>query len=202
MFSIALALAARLSAPIPTNLQRWATADDVPIRMIPEGPNFTVGFRIVVDPSGKAQQCRIDFSSGINALDSYTCKLVMRRARFRAATDIAGVQTYGVYQSYLAWWIGESDSPPSAPFAGDLDLVVNSLPADATSITARVVFVVDSRGQTSSCAAETQEPMPAPELVDIACNQVAQQLKIVPVKNASGVPVLSVQDAEIRFSTK
>lgn len=198
-----IALAAQLSAPVPTNLTKWAAPDDVPVQLIPEGPNLAVGFRIVVDPAGKPQDCHIDSSSGIKNLDSYTCKLVMRRARFQPATDELGRPMFGAYKSFLSWWVGEKGPPPPAPFAGDLDLLVNALPAGTTSpITVRVMFAVDPDGRASSCLSAKQQPEPTAALVKLACEQVSQQIKPLPVTDARDVPVASVQDAQVRFSTK
>jgi hypothetical protein len=199
------AASAQLSAPIPANLHSWATYSDVPMDIVPEGPQHLVGFRVTVDLAGKPQSCRVDLSSGIPRLDRYSCDLVMKRARFIPAKDAAGTPVYGVYESNLTWWVGDVGPPPRAPFGGDLDLLVNSLPAGTQSpIGVRIMFAVDAQGKTSSCTQEgepgkTQAP---PELAQLACTQALQQLKIIPATDVRGTPVPSIQDAEVRFSTK
>jgi protein TonB len=193
--------AAQMSAPQPTNLDRWATADDVPLRMLPEGPSFVVGFRVAVDPTGRPQSCRLEKTSGLEDLDTYTCKLVMKRARFKAASDVNGAPMYGVYASYMKWWVGERPPPPPAPFGGDLDLMVDSWPAGIKSpATIRIMFAVDAQGRPSACRSEKADA--AAPLVEIACDQILRRLKPVPAVDRGGAAVSSVQDAEIRFSTK
>src|SRR4051794_7101976 len=113
-----IALTAQLSAPIPNDPSEWANPDDVPMEIMQEDHGYVVGFRLLVDPSGKIQRCRVDLTSGNLALDKHTCKLAQRRARFRAAADSSGRPTYGVYASYMVWWMSEQQREPPMIFGG------------------------------------------------------------------------------------
>ena len=205
MFWIALAAevtASQLAAPQPTNLLQWATYEDVPMEIVPEGPNWTVGFRVIVDPNGKPLDCLVMRSSRIPELDRYACKLVTHRARFIPAKDLSGVPAFGVYESNLAFWVGEKGPPPKADYVGDLDLVASSLPPGTQSpVTVRINFAVDAEGRPSSCAEEKTAKIAPAELVKLACERL-QEIKFAPVKDNRGIAVPSVQDAQVRFSLK
>ena len=68
-----------------------------------------VSVRFTVTTSGEIANCRIARSSGSNVLDNATCRLLIRRLRFRPATDgnggpvateIGSDYTWGVRQHY------------------------------------------------------------------------------------------------------
>jgi protein TonB len=83
----------------------WATADDYPpsdLRLTHEG---TSRFSLVVGTDGRVTACAITRSSGWPGLDGATCRLVTKRARFRAATDGAGAKVPGNYASAIRWMI-------------------------------------------------------------------------------------------------
>ena len=54
-----------------------------------------VAVRVQVD--GRATDCKINRSSGVGAIDQWTCRLVETRLRFRPATDDRG-------RPYVAWF--------------------------------------------------------------------------------------------------
>src|SRR5438094_701390 len=126
-----IALAAQLSAPLPSNLSAWMTPDDVPVQMLKSERQYLVGVRVIVDPSGAKRECQVGRSSGDQKLDSYTCYLIMKRARFAPARDIGGLPSIGVYSTIIGWWVG--DGYPPKPSAGDLEIAVSGLPKGSKS---------------------------------------------------------------------
>jgi len=51
---------------------------------------LTVHMRFTVSPRGRVERCQITRSSGNRTLDRLTCRLIMRRFRYRPARDPAG----------------------------------------------------------------------------------------------------------------
>lgn len=195
---ILIALAAQLSAPVPTNLERWFSHNDVPIGELEFDKPKIVPFRAVVAPNGKLQDCQILFSSGSAAVDRLTCKLVKQRARFKPAIGLDGKPAYGAYRSAATWVITEGSRPDSTPVFSDIELTINRLPGGVRSpAPVRVMFAVDRQGHASSCAGEGPEYDAA--LVKIACAELTKGFTPLPVKTVSGTVVDSVQDATVIF---
>lgn len=70
---------------------RGITSRDYPeevARAWPRGGAVFVAVRVL--PNGRATDCKINRSSGISAIDQWTCRLVEERGLFRPATDSAG----------------------------------------------------------------------------------------------------------------
>lgn len=83
----------------------WVTSDDYPSRALREEREGTVGFRLDIGPDGKVTDCTVTSSSGHADLDSEACRLLMRRARFRAAQDTGGNPVGDAYSSRFVWRI-------------------------------------------------------------------------------------------------
>jgi TonB family protein len=90
--------------PVPVN-QAWITGSDYRSSMISAGVEGRVGFRLVVNITGRSDSCEIAESSGNPELDQLTCTLVTRRARFRPAIDAEGNEVPGVFEGSVNWTI-------------------------------------------------------------------------------------------------
>ena len=212
MLPIILAAAAQVSAPIPMNIKEWINPTDWPAFMTQKLDGYwDVGVRLVVAADGSLRACIIQTGSGIHNLDEFTCDLIRKRSRFKAAKWIDGSPTTGVYTTTVAWistTMGFIDPmrPPKGHDA-DLDISVSQLPPSAKSPSlVRAMFAVDASGKIPSCAAETSENYLRaendPALVPIACDQVQKSYLPLTLKDSSGNPVRSVQDALVRFSKR
>ena len=82
---------------------RWFTDTDYPMRAIRNEEAGRVQYRLTVGPNGRAWDCTVIVSSGSATLDSETCKIAMRRARFIPATDSTGTPVAGEYRGYVEW---------------------------------------------------------------------------------------------------
>jgi hypothetical protein len=199
-----IALAAQLSAPLPSNLSDWMTPEDVPVQLLKSEQQSLVGVHVIVEPSGAKRECQIGRSSGNQKLDSYTCYLIMKRARFTPARDIGGLPSIGVYSSIIGWWVG--DGFPPKPSAGDVEITVSELPKGSKSpALVRLMFAVDANGRPSACASEATHGLKLwnddnPLLVQIACDQLLKTYTARPASNSAGVPIPSVQDATVAFT--
>lgn len=202
-----IALAAQLSAPVLTNLDHWFDADDVPQYLLAKSNGvWLVSIRMTVNANGAIQRCEIEKGSGISDLDNFTCHLASRRGRFQPARSGDGSAVFGVYRTFVTWAVSDAPWDVSQISRPDLDLHMPNLPSGVRSPTlVHTMFAVDAKGQMSGC---TVEPKPKPKrdendpaLVPIACDQLMKSFRPVPATDGNGLPVPSVQDALVRFST-
>ncbi len=87
------------------NPSSWASNDDYPPGAQREGVEGRTGFHLEVDSTGRVTSCSVTSSSGSSELDTTTCKLVSRRARFNPGRDGAGNALGGVYNGTIRWQI-------------------------------------------------------------------------------------------------
>ena len=92
------------------DLAALITIDDYPVSAIREGLRGVTRVRLTVDPSGRVSGCAVTQSSGHSLLDSTTCMLLRRRARFTPARDNMGQPTGAVIDSPPIRW-----APPPQP---------------------------------------------------------------------------------------
>lgn len=64
-----------------------------------------VHVRFLVDPEGRARSCAVTRSSGNQALDSTTCRLIERRFRYRPARDAQGRAVTDTVVGNQIWWL-------------------------------------------------------------------------------------------------
>ena len=70
-----------------------------------------VEFRIDVD--GEVSGCRVTRSSGDEALDAVTCRLIERRFRYQPATDASGAPVPATVATNFTWTLRPpEDEPP------------------------------------------------------------------------------------------
>lgn len=81
----------------------WVTDNDYPIVAMRAGQSGTVGFRLLLDATGKPTSCIVTRSSGATVLDDATCTLLMDRARFSPALDARMKPTVGAYSNSVRW---------------------------------------------------------------------------------------------------
>jgi len=205
IFAIA-AMAAQLSAPQGTDIRTVFSDDDVPWNYLPAESDRSVGIRLTVRPDGKVQSCEIEYPSGIEGLDVYTCKIAKRRARFAPASAQAGTPAYAVYRTTIRWIVTDFATRPPRRDVADLTLTVSALPAGLKSPEyVYLKFDVDERGFASSCSAEgplRRKNSDDLQLVRVACDELLKSYKPKPAKNEQGTPVPSVQDALVAFAKK
>jgi len=178
------------------------SANDSPAYLQIDGVSRIVHTRTVVRPDGTIQGCSVDPSSGDTWLDAFTCKLIVRRAKFVPAKWSDGTPVYGVVRVPVTWAVG---SPPERKYIkGGLNVTLKQLPMRLESPYFQgLVFGVDEGAKVVSCGAGT-EWHPGMDkinlaLVSIACDQLTKSFAALPVKDDSGRLVRSVQNASVRF---
>ena len=88
----------------------WITAKDYPKTALAERAAGVVAFRLRIDPDGMVSDCTVTRSSGSKILDTTTCKLLSRRARFIPARDGNNEPAGAAWSSAVRW-----DAPPAPP---------------------------------------------------------------------------------------
>ncbi|MEM1196267.1 MAG: TonB family protein [Pseudomonadota bacterium] len=95
--------------PIPAtprgNPADWISTSDYRTVWINRGFAGTARFTLQIDASGRVSDCAITGSTGYEALDGATCRLLKRRARFAPARNGAGDKVAGTYSSAVTWQI-------------------------------------------------------------------------------------------------
>jgi protein TonB len=91
----------RLAAE-PQAIRGYFNKNDYPKALREAKPTGTTGAEVMVGVDGKPLSCRITDPSGIPLFDSETCRLLLKRFRFRPARDMSG-------------------KPIAAPWAMDVD---------------------------------------------------------------------------------
>jgi protein TonB len=181
--------------------------NDVPSYLMEIGEvDRTVYSRTTVRPDGSIQGCTAEYGSGDRALDTYTCQLISKRARFMPARWLDGSPVYGVVRMPIRWLVTSAPPPSedSQPTTADLEISVNQLPQGARkAINVTLEIGADAGGQPLTCseyAFEMRKPSPHyPEFVQIACKQVLKSFKAVAPLDAGGKPARSVQSLSVRF---
>lgn len=84
---------------------------DYPRRALEAGIGGTVYLRFVVAPDGRVSDCAVTRSSGSPELDSTTCRLIMRRFRYRPARDAQGRAIADVVRGEHVWEVGPEPPP-------------------------------------------------------------------------------------------
>jgi hypothetical protein len=201
LLSIVLAGAAVVpAAPIAANT--WFTSKDNPKTAMEVARRGHVAYRIDVAPDGTAIRCE---TPETEQLDHKVCELVMKRARFRPATDERGQPAFAVHDGVSSFLM---PGGPPRPDRARLTVAVESLPAGVTGPAyARVAFAVDAAGAVSQCAAMASEPrrrfmQNVEALVPAACAAVAKDYRATPARNAAGEAVASVQNLTVRFDAR
>jgi protein TonB len=81
----------------------WISNDDYPARPLRDEAEGTERYRVIVGTNGRVSSCELIRSTGNTDLDSTTCRLITRRARFEAATDENGAKVLGSYTGTVKW---------------------------------------------------------------------------------------------------
>jgi TonB family protein len=200
MIDILLGLASALafSGAEPIDPRRWATYADYPAEAFRGGDEGTTAIRLLVDPQGRVEKCYIILSSGSKSLDSASCQLPTRRARFRPATNVQGELIYATYDTTINWAMLSPNGKYQKTSVAETVLTINKLPAgfDYGQIV-RIEMLISDNGAVLGCKAVKDEAVP--KLAALACTRLVATMQPEPLKNAPGANVESVRLVPVRF---
>ncbi len=100
----------------------WVTTSDYPSAALRDEISGVTRFRLIVEADGRVSQCDITQSSGSEILDTATCRLIVRRARFNPAVDEAGNPTVGYFSSAVRWIIPVAMPPEPGTFTENFEV--------------------------------------------------------------------------------
>jgi periplasmic protein TonB len=85
------------------NPGRWVVDNDYRPSWLRQGLLGNASFTLAIDAAGRVSSCTITRSTGHSALDTATCELVTKRARFDAARDGTGKPVAGNFSGSITW---------------------------------------------------------------------------------------------------
>ena len=95
------------AAKARANLTSLFSTEDYPQSAIRNEEQGTTAVRLSIGTDGRVTDCQITGSSGSGALDSATCNVLRRRARFTPAKDQAGNPISDSYSQRIRWELPE-----------------------------------------------------------------------------------------------
>ncbi|HKP34078.1 MAG TPA: energy transducer TonB [Sphingomicrobium sp.] len=84
-------------------IQSYFSVDDYPSAALAMRAQGAVGIRLTIGANGRVIGCAITRSSGSPVLDSATCNLIRRRARYTPAMDSNGNSIVGTIDQHIEW---------------------------------------------------------------------------------------------------
>ena len=93
----------RDSARAKGSLVGLFSSEDYPVSALSANQQGTTAVRLTIGTDGRVAGCDITSSSGSSSLDSATCNILRRRARFSPAMDSDGHPTTDTYSQRITW---------------------------------------------------------------------------------------------------
>ena len=93
----------RESARAKGSLIGLFSSEDYPNSALSANEQGTTAVRLTIGTDGRVSGCEVTGSSGSSALDSATCNILRRRARFSPAMDSNGQPTSDTYSQRITW---------------------------------------------------------------------------------------------------
>lgn len=90
----------------------WVVKDDYPAAAARAQEHGLVGFTLVVGTEGRATGCTVTETSGSADLDTATCALLIRRARFVSAADNKRAPVRDLWAGIIDWKLTPDQTPP------------------------------------------------------------------------------------------
>lgn len=92
----------RAMAPIG-DTSKWVQQSDYPASAAAIGARGQSRIKVLVGPDGSTSHCEIEKSSGFDDLDQAGCAAILKRARFRPATDATGTPVAVTWSKTINW---------------------------------------------------------------------------------------------------
>ena len=83
----------------------WVNSSDYPMKMLRQGQNAIVRFRLIVGKDGKVISCAVQSAAGPTDFRDWTCDLIKSRAKFRPALDATGKPVKAYWLSSVRWGV-------------------------------------------------------------------------------------------------
>ena len=91
------------SAELITPTTQLFSDRDYPRVASRKGQSGSTHIILLIDETGAVKDCTLAETSGAAVLDASTCGLILRRAKFRPATDLNGKPAKSAYEQRITW---------------------------------------------------------------------------------------------------
>lgn len=194
--------AARPARRAAANLGAYFSEDDYPTRALREHHEGTVAFRLDVDPAGRVANCTVTGSSGSEALDGTTCRILRARPHYVPARMADGSAGADSVNGRVRWRLSETDGRAGVPVPVRPARLLNpaierpttaDYPRDATRLPERgsgLRVAIGRAGRVIGCDVVGSS---GSGLLDAAaCPLYAARARFAPARNPTGAAVCDV----------
>lgn len=190
--ALAVAAAEPQKAEPKNDPARWVRASDLP--RISDDVAVTT-FDLTIDEGGKPVSCAIIVSSGQDDLDNSVCKAVMKRSRFKPASDANGSTIYSVRRDRVIW---KPQERGDNTVNDDPDLVVTTPDLQVNAgLLAEVLLEVGPDGDTKKCTAVRSGG--SKRLDALACEVATNPQIALPITDEAGQKVTGLRTLFVTF---
>jgi TonB family protein len=124
------------------------------------GQEGLVRVALTIDEQGRVSGCTVEESSRSPALDSATCMILRRRARFEPARDLAGRAVASATRTNILWKL--------APV----------MPIPVTEWSASILLEADAAGEVTSCRSERSATAPQ-QVLDCRSDEMRRAIRMI-----------------------
>ena len=171
---------------------RWVRARDLPAI---NADAAVTTFDLTIDATGQPVGCTIIISSGSDSLDQTVCSAVLKRARFRPATDGNDSKVYSVRRDRVIW-VPQSSGGNSSFDAADLIVTTPELKADGEILVDALLSITEN-GDVSHCT--VAESSGDTRLDQIACEVAANPNVALPLTDEANQKVAGIRSLFVTF---
>jgi hypothetical protein len=190
--ALAVAAAEPQKAEPKNDPARWVRASDLP-RI--SGDVAVTTFDLTIDKAGKPVGCAIIVSSGQDDLDNSVCNAVMKRARFRPASEANGSTIYSVRRDRVIW---KPQERGDNTVNDDPDLVITTPDLQThAGVLVEVLLEVGTEGDTKKCTAVQSSR--DNRLDALACEVAINPQIALPIINEAGQRVAGLRTLFVAF---
>ncbi|MBB5712511.1 energy transducer TonB [Sphingomonas xinjiangensis] len=201
---ILLATLAIIQPAIPKDPGAWIGPDDYPKSSMRKNEFGVVGFAILVRPDGNPEKCEVIVPTRFEDLNQYSCRLLMRRARFKPAVGPDGKPAYGIYRSATSWFMADDlvrvkELIKRYPYPSAIDLTLLTK-GTKTPAPIELVVSIDTTGAVTQCG--TPEATVSGNIVEVACKGVKAAWTPFLGSTKAGQAVMTVQSVKVGFEAE
>lgn len=109
------------------NWDELTSAMEYPDESIEKEEEGTAHAWLLVGTEGQVERCGMTFSSGSSTLDTETCQLLTRMARFRPAQDVQGKPVRSLFHQAITWELEDEPGPSILASPEELDRLKEEL---------------------------------------------------------------------------
>jgi TonB family protein len=183
------------------DLGSYFHANDYPAAAALRAEVGSVAFTLDVDASGRVAACHVAASSGSQALDDTTCRILTERAQFTPARDGAGAAVPDRISDRVTWTLPEP--PTEARAQANLASYIQDGDYPALAMrrgeqgTVRFELDVAPTGRVANCRVIESS---GSRLLDAAtCQVMLSRARFTPARNADGSAAPDTVSSQIRW---